>query len=195
MPEPELTLEEAKALIEEEWEADRQQALNYRARKLIEQRAKQHDLVRREEQRRKAVAAEREQTEREARKAWRKVYGRGIAKLLEPWTAYTVVEVDGKAFAASPDRVAAVRAASRDRRGIRAGDVVTDVQGFELTKQVRNLDAVDPSDEELAEIVAARTKREREEQRRAATQQERERQEERERRRFGVTVSDVADAD
>lgn len=196
MPEelhPVPTLEEVEAEIEAEWEEDRRRALRAQAR----QRVSQHDTVRRQQQRDRRVAeraeAERAERAKEAAKAWRKVYGRKIAKALDPWTRYAIVDIDGKVFACSPDRAEAVRIASRDSRGIRRDDIASDVLGAELTKHVRSLDGVDPSDEELAELTGAREAREREAHRRQVEKRERERREDRERRDFGVTISDVPD--
>ncbi|HWP32241.1 MAG TPA: hypothetical protein VNL97_00690 [Solirubrobacterales bacterium] len=188
------TLEEAEAQIEAEWEADRQGALTFHARRLIAQ----HEASRREQVRdqRLEERAERERAEtaKGAAKAWRKLYGRSIARALEPWVRYTVVDVDGTVFACSiPDRIDAARDAARDRVGNRPPDIATDVLGVELSKTVRSLDGVNPDDDTLAAIVEARDARESARSRREAAKRDRERREERERRQFGVTVSDVDD--
>jgi hypothetical protein len=195
-PQPIPTLEEAEAQIEAEWERDRQGALRFQAKQLIARHgAVQRDLTREQRGQERAEGARAERAEGAA-KAWRKLYGRKVARQLEPWTRYTVVNVDGTVFACSaPDRIAAARAASLDSRGFRKDDVAEDLEGVELTKHIRQLDGVDPDDETLSAIERERDAREIMRARRQREKASRGRREERERREFGVTVSDAPDAD
>ena len=99
------TMEEARASVEAEWEAEREQALNYEAKRII---ANVKAIHRRPERERKAQEQrERQAAEhaKDATKAWRKVFGRKIAGQLDPWTLYEVLTVEDTAFVCTADKM------------------------------------------------------------------------------------------
>jgi hypothetical protein len=104
---------------------------------LTEARRRLRDAER-EQRRHEADAKRHDQEASEASKAWRKLYGRSIAKQLEPWTAYTVLDAAaGRFIFAARDEFE-----PRLRAALGGGEVIGMSTGVGIGKITAQLDLV-----------------------------------------------------
>jgi len=210
------TTEQARAQVEAKWEAARQEALDYEAKRIVREAENRKRAAEREAERERRHREELARTEKQARKAWRELYTRPIARKLDPWRPYWILELgregpvfaftdrealldarrilatDGTIIGAGGLRVSTVRSGVTGRSPL---DADQGIPGGGLRKYVRALADVDPSPEKLAKLAAERASEREAEQRTRNERRERDRRRERELATYGVAVSDLPDED
>ena len=210
-PEKIPTMDEARKRVEERWEADRQEALEHAARRIVKAADGRNRAVEREANRRKRAEAERHDHEEKARKAQRGLYGRALARKIEPWTRYWLVRADESHYAIS-DRDAAI-AAKRTLAGAFRTDLLAEggaqvlegpdlegrldqmraTRGVDLTAVTKSLAGVNPDHAQLVKLVRERQEEREREARAKADRHADERKREQEVAAFGVALSDLPD--
>jgi hypothetical protein len=110
----------------------------------------------REQRSREAEAKRRDQEAADAARVWKKLYGRSIAKELEPWTAYTVLDAAAGRFVfAVPDELE-----PRLRSSLGGADLIGQSTGVGIAKitaklsQGHQLDLVVTDEDGIAKAVA-----------------------------------------
>ncbi|MGH3032911.1 MAG: hypothetical protein ACRDNE_19515 [Gaiellaceae bacterium] len=186
-----IDLEGALELVREHWAPELERALEVAAARVVADVQARADDRERKASRARAVEAEHKRIARDAGKAHRKLYGRPIAKQLNPHAAYTLLRVGREVIALSPERLEAIDRLAR-RHGVPT-ERIGSVQGYRLGSVTKQLDRVDPDAEELEAHLreglrlreAAKAKRDAE----AKKRREREREEQ----TYGVAVGGLSD--
>jgi hypothetical protein len=183
------TIEEAEAEVLAEWEAERQAALRFFANERVKQVAELHRQAEREERNRRKAEGEAAAAEKDARKLWTRLFGRQLARKLDPWAEYVLLPWEGKHVAVQAENLEVVRsAATLAGINIQTGQEHVGVRGIYLTRHVTELAGVDPTPEEIAAVGERKAAAERQEREHRHRSDERERKRHRERQMFGVTV-------
>jgi len=202
---------EARATVEARWQAAREEALAYAAKRIVREaenaaRAAERDAARQkahEEQRAKAIA--------DARKAHRTLYGRALARRIDPERRYWIVRAGRESFAFSDPTAAGEarrllggtiigaggRGVPHVQSAVGRSALETDrgIVGVHLGQHAKALADVDAPTEKLAKLVAERGAKRDADQRARNERRAAERQRERELATYGAAVGGEADED